>query len=120
MNQNLLNNLKEEFPTLYKDIEYIECKDGWYDLIYELSKNLYAEILKEDPEVRDIFSAVKIKEKFGALRFYTIHSSPKMKKLIIAAENKSSDICEVCGSDSANYIEDKTYFRTRCFEHENT
>lgn len=36
--------LFDEFPNLYSGLKYIECGDGWYDLLYRLSAKLEATI----------------------------------------------------------------------------
>ena len=103
MNIELQKKLFTEFPVLYgqKDLGLretcmcwgIECGDGWFNILYDLSKKL-AEI---DPGLE----AVQVKEKFGGLRFYTgpVLSCVKddVYKAIDEAEELSYKTCEICG-----------------------
>ena len=72
MRKELTEKLYNDFPDLYEQRAWsiqescmpwgFECGDGWYDLIYQLSKDLMATC--------DKVRAVQVKEKFGGLRFY--------------------------------------------------
>jgi hypothetical protein len=74
----------------------IEANDGWYNLIFELCTDIMA--LVPDPR----FKATQVKQKFGSLRFYFLGSSdPRIANLIRKAEEKSSKVCEFCGSEGA-------------------
>jgi len=107
MKKELEQKLYTDFPDLYEQRAWsiqescmpwgFECGDGWYDLIYQLSKDLMATC--------DKVRAVQVKEKFGGLRFYYCFSEPvddeignKVNALIDKAEDDSYEICEWCGS----------------------
>ena len=104
MKDSLEEKLFTTFPNLYKQKCLTPeetcmcwgfcCDDGWYDLIYDLSKK----ISQIDPEVE----VIQVKEKFGGLRFYVEKvskaSAEEIYNLITIAENKSLTICENCGS----------------------
>ena len=74
MNKENTQKLLTDFPKLYEQYYWspqetsmyrgFDCGDGWFDLIYQLSKKLSAIY----PNVR----AVQVKEKFGGLRFYVV------------------------------------------------
>ena len=64
---------------------------GWHELIWKLCEDLEALDLPET------FAVVQIKEKFGGLRFYENQVTSESKKLIGDAEDKSMEICELCG-----------------------
>lgn len=100
MNKRNTEKLYKDFPELYKQRFLpmtqsclcfgIETGNGWFDLIYDLSKKL--------TELNIGIEAVQVKEKFGGLRFYTNFYSEQSNKLIEEAENKSYKICEICGN----------------------
>ena len=99
MNKKNTEKLYRDFPNLYRQHELsmqqtcmcwgFECGDGWFDLIYNLSKRL--------TEFNSEIEAVQVKEKYGGLRFYTNFYDLQSEKLIQEAENKSYEICENCG-----------------------
>ncbi len=92
--------LLEAFPTLYAQHGLppqetcmcwgFDCDDGWYDIIFNLSKKL----LEVDPTVQ----AVQVKEKLGGLRFYVGPTNDTAFDLIQAAEAESLHTCECCGT----------------------
>ena len=107
MRKELTEKLYNDFPDLYEQRSWsihescmpwgFECGDGWFDLIYKLSKDLMA--------VSKKVRAVQVKEKFGGLRFYFSYSGnvtkatdDKVWKLIGTAEDESYKTCEYCGS----------------------
>jgi hypothetical protein len=105
--KDLDDRLCAAFPDLYKD-RYGDmkstcmcwgfcCGDGWFDIIYGLSKALTAEIQKLPEDERESYRACQVKEKFGTLSFYMTALTEEMDRLVIAAENKSGCTCEVCG-----------------------
>lgn len=99
----LEDKLLKEFPNLYRQYNLspqetcmcwgFSCGDGWFEIIYELSKK----ISELDPEVQ----AVQVKEKFGGLRFYTYGGSgehwEEIENFIREAEEESYKTCEWCG-----------------------
>lgn len=68
----------------------IDCNNGWYKLIDELS----AAITEVSPKTE----ATQVKEKYGGLRFYVSFENKAARKLIDEAEIESYKICETCGS----------------------
>lgn len=106
MKKELDDKLVQDFPNLYADRNasmQVTCMcwgfpgDGWFDLIYDLSKKLEFLILLLPDEQRKEMKASQVKEKFGGLRFYMTYYNEDMAKLIREAENKSYHICEECG-----------------------
>jgi len=99
MNKENTLKLFNDFPQLYqgKDLPRtenlmsfgFECGDGWFEIIYNLSKTLS----EKDPNC----IAVQVKEKFGGLRFYTNGNNLEGEKAIEKAEEKSDHTCEYCG-----------------------
>ena len=98
MNEENTKRLFADFPKLYEGrnkspMENLmcfgfECGDGWFDLIYKLSKDLS----ENHPECR----AIQVKEKFGGLRFYVNGVSEAGWDLIDKAEEESYHTCEQC------------------------
>ncbi len=118
MNKELELKLKEEFPTLFRDLYGderktcmawgLECGDGWYDLFHNLCK----QIVELDPNA----VAEQVKEKFGGLRFYIFTESPEVHKLIDLYENKSQETCEVCGIEGV-LRNRRGWYKTLCEKH---
>lgn len=76
----------------------IECGSGWskiIDPIIDYIEKYNSTIEKEEDKIK----IVQIKEKFGSLRFYAHNKTPELIKLIEEAEDKSYNICELCGSE---------------------
>lgn len=100
--------LFDTFPNLYKDINVIECGDGWYHIINMLSERIY----EIDPQ--EHARVLQVKEKFGTLRFYLSHGTNKMYEYIGIAENMSAMTCEICGW--AGKTRNDNWIRTLCDE----
>lgn len=74
---------------------YVECDDGWKDLICDLYDALLATGIA--------FKVSQVKQKWGGLRFYVDMTDPdadtdRPQKLIEEAEERSFSICEACGA----------------------
>ena len=118
MNIKLQNKLFDDFPYLYQQKKLsprhsclsfgIETGDGWFQLIYDLSKAI--------TELNDTVQACQVKEKFGTLRFYTNSGKPEtwnqMNQLIVEAEMLSAETCEVCGKQGQ--IREEGWIVTLC------
>jgi ssDNA-binding Zn-finger/Zn-ribbon topoisomerase 1 len=99
MNQENERKLVEDFPNLYRGVNLpitenlmafgFECGDGWFDLLYDLSKKL----TETSPEIY----AVQVKEKFGTLRFYITDYPDEANIAVQKAEKLSGVTCEECG-----------------------
>ena len=79
-----------------------ECRDGWYELIY----NLYDEIndLYAKYKIEPNITVNQVKEKFGTLRFYysipsdtDINLVNEIDEVVDRYSRKSEVTCEVCG-----------------------
>jgi len=119
MRQELDEKLCKEFPNLYGDRYQSPqatcmcwgfcCGDGWYDIIYDLSK-----VLEPNGIV-----ASQVKEKFGTLRFYicggdenTDHDA--VRAAIDKAEELSTKTCEYCGKPGS--LRSGSWLKTLCDE----
>jgi hypothetical protein len=63
---------------------------GWHPLLERLWNDLLAVGWKGEVS--------QVKEKFGGLRFYAGGTTDSMLKRILAAEEESLHICDVCGA----------------------
>lgn len=106
MRKELQDKIFAAFPSLYCQRNLspqetcmcwgIETGDGWFELIYNLSKDI--------SNISKNIEAVQVKEKFGGLRFYwsgknlTNEQTNKIDEQVNEAEEKSYKICEKCGS----------------------
>jgi len=122
--EELEQKLFDEFPSFFRGREKgaratlmvfgFMCDDGWYNLIYNLCKDIEKE-LEKHPELKKQFIVLEVKEKFGGLRFYSGPATEKIFKLIDEAEKKSYKICEICGKRGCLRI-NRNYFwyKTLC------
>lgn len=131
MRLRLQNKLKTDCPLLYTrlfnepskiphpvELVGIECQDGWFDLIYNLSCKLEALIEKEPKELQNKFAVSQIKQKLGSLCFYLDSWTDEMGYYIKEAEFKSSSLCEKCGKKGERKEFNKWYL-TLCNDCDN-
>jgi len=108
MNAAHTKKLVEDFPELFYYYKHregtvlvpmafgFECGDGWFELIYNLSKDIVA--------MDDHVQAAQVKEKFGGLRFYINGTRrPEVFDRINEAEQASYSVCELCGKPGKPY-----------------
>lgn len=127
MRKELDEQLCREFPNLYRNRGKsmqetcmcwgFDCDDGWFQIIYDLSKKLEAEILKLPEKQRSFYGASQVKEKYGGLRFYVDSYTDEIGSLIREAEEKSEKTCEVCGAPGKIRSHHKWYYCS-CEDHE--
>lgn len=119
MKEELENQIFKAFPKLFplgRNVDPmnsliffgLEINDGWYDLIYNLSKQI-DEIRKRDKI--DVV-VVQVKEKFGSLRYYTYGGNKKIWDLVSNSEKRSSEICEDCGKKG--HMRGTSWYKTLC------
>lgn len=99
MNLELSGKLVSKYPEQFTLTQYIECYDGWYDLLDKLCCAIQSHInyRKKAEEPLDHFQWLQIKEKFGGLRAYADGGDSYIRGLITMAENISYSICEISG-----------------------
>jgi len=121
MNRENTEKLFNDFPEFFDDRKKglmvslmgfgFECGDGWYDLIYNLCKDIkkwymthesrhYDEEYEKYETKKGIqphFQVQQVKEKFGGLRFYISPAPQEIHDMIHIAEGRSYYICEMCG-----------------------
>ncbi len=123
MNIKNTKRIFDDFPEFFPNISDLksslmafgfEHDDGWFDLVYQLCKDIKAE-LKREPYSK--FEVLQVKEKFGGLRFYITSASGKIFDLIDKAEDESYKICEICGKTGRLSLQNGYYYRTLCTTH---
>ena len=103
----LENGFFPDRPKIQK-AGFFAVGNGWYGIIRELIEKSIA--AGWDKQI------CQVKEKFGGLRFY-INSAPDgVHKLIREAENKSLEICEICGNPGQQ--RNGGWIKTLCEEHD--
>jgi hypothetical protein len=89
------------------------CDDGWYDIIYGLCERLEPMVAALGDRASE-FQVVRVKEKFGGLRFYTDGSNDEIDAVIDSASELTVLTCEICGNPG-NREEDATgWWKTLC------
>ena len=130
MNPKLENYLKTTFPKLYTEcgeqstftLVGFECDDGWFRLIYWLSRYLQEYIDQQNeyaqkyPEhylpVKQI-KVLQVKEKFATLRFYVRDGNERTEAIISFAEYLSGFICESTGKTNNIAVNKKGWYKTQ-------
>lgn len=136
MNEENTKKLFEDFPEFLKHRDNWQsslmmfgfaCGDGWFDLIYQLCKDIRQWFEKNEHRVYDdkmncigtakgvpeYFYVTQVKEKFGMLCFYISPAPTAIHDLIHEAEEKSVTICEYCGA-KGKYRDGLGYVQTLC------
>ena len=98
MNKELQNQLYNKYPEQFQNLKYIECGDGWYDLLSRLCFIVQGQMDRNKKlEQPNTFLWSQIKEKFGGLRAYCYGADEYMRGAIDMAESMSYTICEYSG-----------------------
>jgi hypothetical protein len=99
MTPELTNKLISAYPEQFKNLKYLECDDGWYEILSRLCYivNNRLDYKKRLNEPLEFFYWSQIKEKFGGLRAYCYGSDDFIKGAIDMAESMSCITCEVTG-----------------------
>jgi hypothetical protein len=94
--------LRERYPALFHELTYVECGDGWFDLLDALSQQI-------EHRASGLCRVVQVKEKFGGLRFYfttefrdddetASDTRTTIAGMVAMAEAMSYRLCELCGA----------------------
>lgn len=86
--------------------------DGWYALVSTLCSTIQARAESTGQEVQ----VTQVKEKFGALRFYSQNGDDHISGMIDLAEELSARTCEICGHPGQKKNV-QGWLITRCDEH---
>lgn len=99
MNPELTAKLISAYPEQFKNLTWIECGDGWFNILsklcYIVDNRLHYKQKINEP--LDFFYWSQIKEKFGGLRAYAYGADDFIKGAIDMAESMSYITCEVTG-----------------------
>ena len=106
------NQIIERYPRLYRLCKGIDCGDGWFHIIDELSAKLEAMIASMEQEFEQSFYATQVKEKYGTLRFYMSQQTDAIDAAIHKAEYLSSKTCDICGK--AGRLRGNHWVQTLC------
>ena len=115
MNNDLLPLLRERYPKLLSSsaLREIGCLSGWLELLEDLCQSLQGH-LDAHPEVPTI-TVVRIKEKWGGLRFYYHGGDQVCREIVDKAVESSLMVCEVCGE--SGHLVGERWFSVRCTAH---
>lgn len=108
--------LVKTFPKIYTNcgenncytLFGIECGDGWFRIIYWLSKyiqnridqnNHWAEKYPDQTKPMAQVKVIQVKEKFGSLRFYFSGGDEEISATVDFVEYISAFICETTGKN---------------------
>jgi hypothetical protein len=99
MSPELSDKLIEQYPEQFKNLKYLECGDGWYEILSRLCYivNNHLDYKKRLNEPLEFFYWSQIKEKFGGLRAYCYGADEFIRGAIEMSESMSYIICEVTG-----------------------
>ena len=107
MNESNEKKLLKDFSHLYRRYRRpttetsmcmgFQCGDGWFSLIYDLSKKIDAQLKEKSEEFAKQFAVEQVKEKFGTLTYSASGGSKIISQLIREARARSSKTCEACG-----------------------
>jgi hypothetical protein len=99
MSPELSDKLIEQYPEQFKNLKYLECGDGWYEILSRLCYivNNRLDYKKRLNEPLEFFYWSQIKEKFGGLRAYCYGADEFIRGAIEMAESMSYITCEVTG-----------------------
>ena len=100
MKSELQDRLISKYPDQFKNLQYIECHDGWFDIIDRCCDRIKAHIESEKKHNKKNieFYWSQIKEKFGGLRAYSYGCDQYIRGVIDMAEYMSYGICEISGN----------------------
>jgi hypothetical protein len=112
-----LGIINGQFPPLTHSLMSFgcECRDGWFDIIYNCLKGIkeFNNTFLKNPDDYKI-AVMQIKEKYGTLRIYTNYSYDEIDKLIEDATKLSAKTCEVCSSIENVYPTKSGWIQTLC------
>ena len=99
MDTELQQKLYDKYPNQFKNLKYIECGDGWYEIISRCCSTIQDHLnnLDKAGEPTDFYWS-QIKEKFSLLRGYCYGADDYVRGVIDMAENMSGCVCEYSGN----------------------
>ena len=113
MRAELENKLFQRWSWL--DVEGLEVGDGWYAILWRLFTDLEPLVAEVEPEAKQPFAVLRVREKLGGLRVYVNWRVDTICERIQAAEEESFLVCEICGEPGSRRT--NRWVRVRCVEH---
>lgn len=98
--------LVERFPNIFGKNFLFECDDGWFDIIFDLCRDMQQEVNNSGCEQ---VVAAQVKEKFAGLRFYSSGGNEVTHAMIEKYSKLSSQTCEVTGGKGSVYEKNGWY-----------
>ena len=86
--------LINRFPNIFEENFYFECDDGWFDIIFDLCKDVQQEV--NNSTCQQVVAA-QVKEKFAGLRFYASGGNEVTDAIVNKYSKLSSKTCEMTG-----------------------
>jgi len=99
MSPELADKLIQQYPEQFKNLAWIECDDGWFNILSRLCYIVDNHLVRKEKlnEPLDLFCWQQIKEKFGGLRAYAYSADEFIRGAIEMAESMSYITCEATG-----------------------
>jgi len=111
MDSQLENKLYQRFPHIYREKNAplesskmgwgFQCEDGWYKIIYEMSRKIQR--LSGEGDFAPAITEVSKNLEDGALYIEARNLTPPVADIITAAREQSRLTCELCSYSPAFY-----------------
>lgn len=118
--------LSDTYKNIFSGPLWVECNEGWYNIIDELTKEISEIAVKYLPtDERLRINVVQIKEKFGGLRYYVNYYDmndddiQRIEHVIRNAEMKTFAVCEDCGGNGYRVSPRRYWMKTLCADCQN-
>ncbi len=104
MREEPMQSLTERWPSWFNirgDIRETRMPDGfahgdgWFKIIWKLSGDLEPLVEETEKVAGQPFEILRVKEKFGRLRFYTSHTADALRRRIETARTESLSTREI-------------------------
>jgi len=92
----------------------IECGKGWHKLLEPIIG--YIETYNKDKDEEHQIKLTQVKEKWGLLRIYVNFGTHELYELIDEAEDKSQNVCELCGTEKNVGTKTSGWMLTLCLD----
>ena len=116
MSGDIVNRLRAEFPELYEHTPSSSVRDGWYEILREMSLKIQDATKTNPPSDSERPKVYEIKEKFGQLRIHVFYSDSDVALAVSEAERRSAETCQDCG-DFGSRVCVNGWWMTLCDRH---
>lgn len=127
MNSQLIMQIFEECPLIYRRTadgaetivlrRGVECGDGWFELIHQLSlsiESIAQHLQREGVPICMLPQVSQVKEKFGDLRVYLEKSAAGVAEVVDVARQRAAKTCELCGQPGKKRITSSEWVTVLC------